>query len=95
MAGSEPWTTSPIRGKPRAVGSAGARCCQPCYNGGSRNEPDGVKPGGETRVRESAGLKLVALVPVGFFIFWRDGKGSVESSCSFVSVVRRYANSNP
>ena len=78
-----------------AAGSAPARGCQPCYNGGSRNEPDGVKPGGEIRVRESAGLKLVALVPVGFFIFWRDGKGSVESSCSFVSVVRRSANSNP
>jgi len=95
MAGSEPWTTSPIRDTPRAAGGAGARGCQPCYNGGSRNEPDGVKPGGEIRVRESAGLKLVALVPVGFFIFWRDGKGSVESSCSFVSVVRRSANSNP
>jgi len=52
-----------------AAGVAGARGCQPCYNGGSRNEPDGVKPGGEIRVRESAGLKLVALVPVGFFIF--------------------------
>ena len=71
MAGSEPWTTSPIRDTPRAAGGAGARGCQPCYNGGSRNEPDGVKPGGEIRVRESAGLKLVALVPVGFFIFSR------------------------
>jgi hypothetical protein len=89
MAGSEPWTTSPIRDTPRAAGVARARCCRPCYNGDSRNEPDGVKPGGEIRVRESAGLKLVALVPVGFFIFWRDGKGSLESSCSPRELAKR------
>jgi len=89
MAGSEPWTTSPIRDMPRAAGVARARCCRPCYNGDSRNEPDGVKPGGEIRVRESAGLKLVALVPVGFFIFWRDGKGSLESSCSPRELAKR------
>lgn len=68
MAGSEPWTTSPTRVKPRAVGSAGARCCQPCYNGGSRNKPNGLKPGGEIRVEESAGLTVASLEPVGFFI---------------------------